>query len=609
MLKQLFRIRLFLRPYLPQVLANLLLLLLVSLVSLAIPQIIKRVIDEGITAGNQGAILRYAIVIFAVGATGAILSFFQRYLAQWIGARVGYDLRNALYDNIQRMPFSFHDHTQTGQLISRCIEDVRAIQEFAGNSLVEWVQLLIYGIGISALMISDNPVLGIMAILPLIPLVLLAFDFGNRITRLFYKVDAALGSLSTTLQENISGAQVVRAFAREDHEISRFENSNRAYFHARLEVIRNWGKLFPTGQWLVTLSTILLLWFGGNMVLRQEITIGTLVAFNALLLLLAAPVQQLTWLVNNSGEAAAGAQRVWEILDQVPEIRNPAIPISADQIQGALEFRDVSLMYTNGNSDSLSNINLKVEKNQVVAIIGATGSGKSSLINLIPRYYDASSGHLLVDGVDVRDYDLFELRKKIGMVLQTSLLFSDSVFENIRYGRPNASQEEVIAAAKAAQAHDFIVKLPNGYQTVVGERGVTLSGGQRQRVAIARALLIDPRILILDDSLSAVDTKTEKRIQQALNRLMQGRTTFVIAHRISTVKKADQILVMEKGRIVEQGTHDSLLAHSGLYSQIYSLQLDRNETQPEANGSQSGIQPERLQPSGLQSTFEEGGLE
>ncbi len=609
MLKQLFRIRLFLRPYLPQVLANLLLLLLVSLVSLAIPQIIKRVIDEGITAGNQGAILRYAIVIFAVGATGAILSFFQRYLAQWIGARIGYDLRNALYDNIQRMPFSFHDHTQTGQLISRCIEDVRAIQEFAGNSLVEWVQLLIYGIGISALMISDNPVLGIMAILPLIPLVLLAFDFGNRITRLFYKVDAALGSLSTTLQENISGAQVVRAFAREDHEISRFENSNRAYFHARLEVIRNWGKLFPTGQWLVTLSTILLLWFGGNMVLRQEITIGTLVAFNALLLLLAAPVQQLTWLVNNSGEAAAGAQRVWEILDQVPEIRNPAIPISADQIQGALEFRDVSLMYTNGNSDSLSNINLKVEKNQVVAIIGATGSGKSSLINLIPRYYDASSGHLLVDGVDVRDYDLFELRKKIGMVLQTSLLFSDSVFENIRYGRPNASQEEVIAAAKAAQAHDFIVKLPNGYQTVVGERGVTLSGGQRQRVAIARALLIDPRILILDDSLSAVDTKTEKRIQQALNRLMQGRTTFVIAHRISTVKKADQILVMEKGRIVEQGTHDSLLAHSGLYSQIYSLQLDRNETQPEANGSQSGIQPERLQPSGLQSTFEEGGLE
>lgn len=609
MLKQLFRIRLFLRPYLPQVLANLLLLLLVSLVSLAIPQIIKRVIDEGITAGNQGAILRYAIVIFAVGATGAILSFFQRYLAQWIGARIGYDLRNALYDNIQRMPFSFHDHTQTGQLISRCIEDVRAIQEFAGNSLVEWVQLLIYGIGISALMISDNPVLGILAILPLIPLVLLAFDFGNRITRLFYKVDAALGSLSTTLQENISGAQVVRAFAREDHEISRFENSNRAYFHARLEVIRNWGKLFPTGQWLVTLSTILLLWFGGNMVLRQEITIGTLVAFNALLLLLAAPVQQLTWLVNNSGEAAAGAQRVWEILDQVPEIRNPAIPISADQIQGALEFRDVSLMYTNGNSDSLSNINLKVEKNQVVAIIGATGSGKSSLINLIPRYYDASSGHLLVDGVDVRDYDLFELRKKIGMVLQTSLLFSDSVFENIRYGRPNASQEEVIAAARAAQAHDFIVKLPNGYQTVVGERGVTLSGGQRQRVAIARALLIDPRILILDDSLSAVDTKTEKRIQQALNRLMQGRTTFVIAHRISTVKKADQILVMEKGRIVEQGTHDSLLAHSGLYSQIYSLQLDRNETQPEANGSQSGIQPERLQPSGLQSTFEEGGLE
>ena len=595
MVKQLLRIHIFLKPYLSKVLLNLFLLALVSSISLVLPQIIKLVIDQGISSGDFTLITRYAILIFAVGATGALLSFFQRYIAQWIGARVGYDLRNALYDRIQHLPFSFHDHNQTGQLISRCIEDVRAIQEFAGNSLVEWAQLAIYGIGISVFMLFQQPRLGLIALAPLIPLVLLAFEFGNRITRLFYKVDASLGGLSTTLQENVSGAQVVRAFAREDFEIARFERSNREYFKARLEVLRNWGTLFPTGQWLVTLSTILLLWFGGQMVLRGELTIGTLVAFNALLLLLAAPVQQLTWLVNNSGEAAAGAQRVWEILDMQPEIRNDASPKSADNLKGTIEFRDVSLTYKYETSESLKDVSLKVDQNQVIALIGSTGSGKTSLVNLIPRFYEATSGKLLIDGVEVREYDLIGLRKKIGMVLQTSLLFSDSVYENIRYGRPEASHDEVIAAAKAAQAHEFIESLPEGYETVVGERGVTLSGGQRQRVAIARALLIDPRILILDDSLSAVDTNTEKLIQEALNRLMVGRTTFIIAHRISSVKKADLILVMEKGQIVQRGTHAELSAQDGLYREIFELQLERPVVMEEEPAQQptplAGIHP------------------
>jgi ATP-binding cassette subfamily B protein len=576
MIKQLLRINYFLRPYIKQVIANLLLLLGISFISLIIPQIIKRVIDEGISSGNTAAIGRYALILFSVGAVGALLSLFQRYLAQWIGARVGYDLRNALYDRIQNLPFSFHDHTQTGQLISRCIEDVRSIQEFSGSSIIEWAQLLIFGVGITTMMFLDNLTLGIIALLPLIPLVFLAFDFGNRITRLFYKVDSALGALSTTLQENVTGAQVVRAFAREEFEIKRFDNSNRDYFNARMEVISNWGKLFPTGQWLVTLSTILLLWFGGQQVLRGELTIGTLVAFNALLLLLAAPVQQLTWLVNASGEAAAGAQRVWEILDLVPEIRSPNNAASAKDLRGEIEFRDVSLVYKYETSDSLHNIDLKVTENQVVALIGSTGSGKTSLINLIPRFYDVSKGEVLIDGVNVKEYDLVDLRRKIGMVLQTSLLFSDSVFENIRFGRPSATDHEVIEAAKFAQAHEFIMDLPEGYQTVVGERGITLSGGQRQRVAIARALLINPRILILDDSLSSVDTNTEKLIQNALNNLMVGRTTIIIAHRISSVKKADSIVVLDKGTIVEVGTHKQLIQRNGLYREIFNMQLEKS---------------------------------
>lgn len=581
MIRQLLRIQQFLRPYVFHVSANLLLLLAISAISLIIPQIIKRVIDDGITAGNTGIIGRYAILLFSIGALGALFSLFQRYLAQWVGARVGYDLRNVLYDRIQHLPFSFHDHTQTGQLISRCIEDVRSIQEFAGNSVVEWAQLLIFGVGITTLMFMDNFKLGIIALLPLIPLVFLAFDFGNRITRLFYKVDGALGALSTTLQENVTGAQVVRAFARENFEIKRFDRSNQEYFKARMEVISNWGKLFPTGQWLVTLSTILLLWFGGQQVLRGEMTIGTLVAFNALLLLLAAPVQQLTWLVNASGEAAAGAQRVWEILDLVPEIQSPQNPKSAAILGGEVEFRDVSLVYKLETVESLREINLKVEKNQVVALIGSTGSGKTSLINLIPRFYDVSTGEVLIDGVNVKEFDLIELRRKIGMVLQTTLLFSDSVIENIRYGRPTATDAEVYEAAKFAQAHEFILDLPAGYQTVVGERGITLSGGQRQRVAIARALLIDPRILILDDSLSSVDTNTERLIQNALNHLMVGRTTFIIAHRISTVKKADLILVLDKSRIVEAGTHKQLIIKNGLYHDIFNMQLEKNQFQPD----------------------------
>jgi ATP-binding cassette subfamily B protein len=329
----------------------------------------------------------------------------------------------------------------------------------------------------------------------------------------------------------------------------------------------------PTTHWLTTVSVILILWFGGQMVMDGTLTIGAIVAFNAYILMLAEPAQQLTGLVNAGGEAAAGAQRVFEVLDTEPAIQSPANAIRLESLRGEVEFRDVGLKYQDERTRSLKDINLRVEPNQLIALIGPTGSGKTSLVNLIPRFYDVTDGSVLVDGVEVRELDLVTLRRQIGIVLQTSLLFSDTIRANIAYGRPDASMEEIVAAARAAQAHEFIEGFTNGYDTIVGERGVTLSGGQRQRVAIARALLMNPRILILDDSTSSVDTQTEQLIQSALDTLMEGRTTFVIAHRLSTVRRADMILVMDQGRIVERGTHQELLARGGLYKEIHDLQL------------------------------------
>jgi ATP-binding cassette subfamily B protein len=333
----------------------------------------------------------------------------------------------------------------------------------------------------------------------------------------------------------------------------------------------------PSSHFLVTLGTILILWFGGGMVLRGEMTIGEVVAFNGYLLLLAQPVQQLTWLVNLAGEATAGAQRAFEVLDTVSEIQSPPQAISLPPLKGRVEFQQVSYFYQGESARALEEVSFSVEPNQVVALIGPTGSGKTSVVNLIPRFYDANRGTVRVDGIDVRTIELASLRKQIGIVLQTSLLFSTTIRENIAYGRPEASEEEIIYVARSAQAHEFIQELPLGYDTLVGERGVTLSGGQRQRIAIARALIMDPRILILDDSTSSVDTATERQIQAALERLMQGRTTFVIAHRLSTVKRADQILVMDRGRIVGRGSHRDLLAQGGLYREIYELQLRDQE--------------------------------
>jgi ATP-binding cassette subfamily B protein len=442
---------------------------------------------------------------------------------------------------------------------------------------VELIHLILLFISIVIFLFTANARLAGISLLPLIPLVIMTTNLGSKIGGYFLQVNQMLGELSSRIQENITGVQVVRAFAREHYEVERFDSANRTLYSARLAVIGEWSKIMPTTHFLVTLSTILVLWFGGIMVLNGDMTIGEVVAFNSYLLLLALPARQLTWLVNLAGEAVAGVQRTYEILDMDPEIQSPSNALYLPSLAGQVTFQDVCFKYRGEKSHALKNIQLSIEPNQIVALIGATGSGKTSLVNLIPRFYEVTEGAVKVDGNDVRRVDLVSLRKQIGIVLQTSLLFSTNIRENIAYGIPDAEEAQIISAARAAQAHDFILDFPSGYDTIVGERGVTLSGGQRQRIAIARALLMNPRILILDDSTSSVDTQTERLIQQALENLMEGRTTFVIAHRLSTVRRADVILVMDHGRIVERGTHHQLLASNGLYNEIYNLQLKDQE--------------------------------
>jgi ABC-type multidrug transport system fused ATPase/permease subunit len=548
-MKHLLRIRIFLKPYIWQILASMFLLLGITGLSLVVPLIIRSVIDDGLARGEVDSLVRSALLLLGLGLATAVMNLGNRYLSEWIAVRVGYDLRNRMYNHIQQLPFTYHDHVQSGQLISRCIEDVRSIERFAGSAVVELVRFVILTVGILWIMLADNTRLAVIALLPILPLALMTSSFGTKIGKLFYAVDQAIGDVSNRLQENVVGVQVVRAFAREGYEKKRFDGANKRVFTTWVRVIDEWSRIMPTTNWLIAISTILILWFGGQMVMEGTLTVGAIVAFNAYILMMSEPAQHLTGLVNAGGEAAAGAQRVFEVLDTHPAIHTPKQVMELNTLRGEVEFNNVGLKYQNERTASLENIDVRVKPNQIVALIGPTGSGKTSFVNLIPRFYDVTEGEVCVDGYDVREVDLISLRRQIGIVLQTSLLFSDTIQANIAYGRPDATMEEVIAAAKAAQADEFITGFTHGYDTIVGERGVTLSGGQRQRVAIARALLMDPRILILDDSTSSVDTQTEKLIQAALDNLMEGRTTFVIAHRLSTVRRADMILVMDKGRI------------------------------------------------------------
>lgn len=551
-------------------------MLFATVLNLTVPQIIKEAIDNGVADGRAAALFSAGALILAIALVRGVAGFTQRYLGEWLTHRVAYDLRNDYYNSVQNLPFAFHDRTQTGDLMSRATSDISETERFVGIGLMDLLATVLLLFGVIVAMLLEDPGLALLALIPFPVLVGATLRFGGVVRPLFQRVQEQMGQLSTVMQESLTGIRVVKAFAREPYELTKFDHANDEWFGRRYLVIQTWANNWPFFTFTLALSIFLLLWFGGPPALAGEITIGSLFAMTSYVLMLNGPVQRLGFLVNAAATAGASAGRVFEIMDTPNEITEKPDAIVLHDVRGEVVFDDVSFAYQGGRL-ILHNVSFRAKPGQTIALIGPTGSGKSTITSLIPRFYDPTAGRVLVDGVDVRDVTLESLRRQIGFVLQDSFLFSSTIAENIAYGKQGASQAEIEAAAKAARAHDFILSFPDGYQTQVGERGVTLSGGQKQRIAIARALLPNPRILILDDSTSSVDTETEYLIQQALSVLMQGRTTFIIAQRLLTLKNADLILVLDDGEIVERGTHEELLAMGGLYRQIYDLQLKDQE--------------------------------
>ena len=566
----------YLRPYWKQAAFAYVSVLFASLLNLYIPQILKDAIDQGIGGQRAGALFAAAGWILGIAVVRGIAAYGQRYYGEWLTHRVAYDLRNQFYNSTQRLPFAFHDRSQTGDMMSRATSDITETERFVGMGLMDLMSALLLLGGVIVAMVLESFSLALYALIPLTLLLALTLRFGMVIRPRFKRVQEQMGQLSSTMQESMTGIQVVKAFAREADELRKFNAANEDWFTKRFGIIKIWANNWPTFTFILMSSVFLLLLVGGPRAIEGTVTIGSLFALLAYVMMLNGPVQRLGFLVNMAATSGASATRVFEIIDTPTEVEEQENAVVLQEAQGAVKFEHVSFGYE-GGPRALNDINFEVEPGQTVALIGPTGSGKSTITNLIPRFYDPFSGLVRIDGHDVRSLTLDSLRQHIGIVLQDPFLFGVTIAENIAYGKPAATPDAIVDAAKAARAHDFIMEFPAGYETEVGERGVTLSGGQKQRVAIARALLYAPRILILDDSTSSVDTETEHLIQQALSVLMEGRTTFVIAQRLLTLKNADQIFVLDGGGIVERGRHDALLAAGGLYRQIYDLQLRDQE--------------------------------
>ncbi len=512
-----------------------------------------------------------AIVIFA--AVRGFFAFLYTYWAERNSQGIAFDMRNDLYAKISKLSFSYHDRNQTGQLMIRATDDVEKVRLFIGQGLLQAVGAFVLLVGTLIILISTNPRLTLV-VLPILPLALIIFMvFGAISQPLFVKVQQRLSALNTILQENLAGIKVVKAFTREKSEEQKFEVAASALMQQQIGVARVFSFLFPLVFLIANVGQALVLYFGGRQIINNTLTLGQYQEFSLYLIFIFLPLAQLGIIISQMSQASASANRIFEILDAKSDVEDKPGAATLDAVEGRVAFENVTFRYYGGGDPVLSEVSFEAESGQTVALLGATGSGKTTIINLLPRFYDPSEGRVLIDGHDLRDITLESLRSKIGIVLQETTLFTGTIRDNIAFGRPDASQEEVEAAAKAAAAHDFILSFPQGYDTPVGERGATLSGGQKQRIAIARALLMDPHILILDDSTSAVDLETEYHIQKALDHLMEGRTSFVIAQRISTVMHADQILVLDKGRVVARGKHAELMETSEIYAEIYTSQL------------------------------------
>ncbi len=579
------RLLMYMAKYWPAVTLAMSCVVAVTYLNVIVPLIIREVVDKVLVRNLYDQLPWLSLSIIVVAALRSIVSFTQRYSQQYIGQKVVFDLRNNLFKSLEEKSFSFYDQAQTGQLMSKVTSDVEQVRAL----LAWWLETLVASIltvGSVIFVISTIDLRLTLLYLVTVPLVLLAaYNFSRRIRPRFALVREIFGDMTSVIQQTIVGTKVVRAFAQEEHETRKFAFPHSKYLKTNLEIWRYRSMFMPFMAFTLSLGTVLVYWYGGAEVIQGNMTVGSLVASAAYLAMLVMPVRFIGFLITFYQQAITGAERIFEVMDAKPEVEEKPNAVELPPMQKEIAFKDVSFEYAPGKK-VLDRINLAAKAGETVALLGATGSGKSSLIHLIPRFYDVTEGSITVDEYDLRDVKLKSLRQQIGIVLQETFLFSASIRENIAYGRPDAKTEEIERVAKIAGAHDFIMSFPDKYDTPVGERGITLSGGQRQRIAIARALLLNPRILIFDDSTSSVDVETEHEIQQALQILLKNRTTFIITQRVSTIKNASRIVVFENGRIAEEGSHEELLAKDGIYAKIYRTQFKEQEELLEAQAVQ-----------------------
>ena len=553
-------------------------LVLYIAVNLITPLISGIIVDDVIKGGKREMLSVLLLILLVGSVLKSVSMYFRGILFESFSQDCLYDLRNDMYTHLQHLPFSFYDNNRIGELMSRMTGDLEGVRVFLASGIPVLMENCVYFFGTTVILFTQNAKLALATLLVTPCIAYCAYRFNQVVRPIFSEIREQQATLNTVTQENITGVRMVKAFAREDYEIKKFEKENRRNQMLNINASRIWGSYFPAMDFISGICLILLVWFGGRMVGRGEISIGTVVTFNGYLWMLIMPMRMLGWIINMMAQAITSGQRIFDVLDTGTTIRETENPYDPEEFRGDVNFQDVSFRYR--EQPVLLHVDFQASAGSTIAIMGATGAGKTSVINLIERFYDRSSGSIRIDGVEIQDWSIRRLRSEIGIVLQDTFLFSDTIEGNILYGKPDATREEVIQAAKMADAHDFISEMPQGYDTIVGERGTGLSGGQKQRIAIARALIKDPKILIMDDCTSAVDMETEYEIQKALKEVQKSRTTFIIAHRISSVKNADEILILEDGRIVERGSHQQLMNRKGRYYRMVRQQyhdLDKLE--------------------------------
>ncbi|MCD7873864.1 MAG: lipid A export permease/ATP-binding protein MsbA [Acidaminococcaceae bacterium] len=566
----------YIKPYMHRLLFAMFCTIMAAAGNLYIPWIIKDMIDQ-VLADKNGALLNWiAASIIAIFIVRGLFWYGQNYLMSYVGQRVIIDIRAAVFKKLQRLSVSFYDKNKTGTIMSYVINDVNALQSAMVENTIEMITEGFVLIGSVVAMIYLDWRLTLFAVCTFPPVLWFMEFFGKKIRKTGGRIQECTADITSVLQESVASVRVIKSFVMEDYEVDRFDVENKANFQANMKNAQLMATLTPVVELVAAIGVTMIIWYGGNNVINGTITAGSLVAFLTYAVNISNPIKRLTRVIGNIQKALAAAQRVFMIIDMPEEIVEANDARLLPQVQGKVEFQNVTFAY-NEKGDVIKDLSFTVAPGEVIAIVGPSGAGKSTIANLLPRFYDVNKGDIKIDGYSVREVTLNSLREQVGIVPQETMLFNGSVYDNILYGRLDATREEIETAAKAANAHDFIMQLSDGYETKLGDRGVNLSGGQRQRIAIARAILKNPRILILDEATSALDTESERIVQEALDRLMVGRTSFVIAHRLSTIKNADKILVLKKGCLVEAGTHDELIALDGLYAHLYKIQYRNKE--------------------------------